>query len=308
MLDAGTALEPGAVLSAHGTEAIFTGTCEVSLRRAVVPFREPRESARPGSAPPGGRIYDLGLGLVLENPDPLRARVLDLGSGEARDADLSGPVVLLGWVFHRLFRELVKRLDDPPVPGELARLTRPMALGLISQAGFTSLTRPLHLRMGFHDVCQDLDLHEEAAVRILLPETGPVRCHMDHDMCTLVIRTGRSRPSPELEAALADAFPARRLLLDVRGEGQRTHDYHVVLPVSRSLSEMRQEVRRLRRGFLHLIARFEPERYRALREATDVFGERDSLALLPQRAGGEARRVGERVGRVTSLQAPRGIH
>jgi hypothetical protein len=39
----------------------------------------------------------------------------------------------------------------------------------------------------------------------------------------------------------------------------------------------------MRRGFLHLLARFEPERYRSLRDLTGTLGERDSLRSLKDR-------------------------
>lgn len=268
-------LDAGSTPFARRPEAAFTGTCEISLRRAVVPYRDPSERALPG-----GRIGDLGLGLVLENSDASRSRVLDLGSGEVRFPDLSGPLVLLGWIFPRLFRDLTHRLEDPAEGREVARLTRPVALHLVAEAGFTPLTRPLHLRMGFRDLCQDLDLHDETAIRLSPSGAGPIRCHLDYDESVLVLRTGRMGPLPELDEALGDAFPSRRLLRRTRDRGPRSQEYHLVLPVARSLSELRREMGRLRRGFLHLLARFEPERYRALREATAAFGERDSLAPL----------------------------
>jgi hypothetical protein len=302
MLDAGSIPDTEKAHPRH-PPAVFTGTCEVSLRRAVIPFRDPTESAHPG-----GRIQDLGLGLVLESADACRSRVLDLGSGELRHPDLSGPLVLLGWIFPRSFRDLVRRLDDSKGSEELARVTRPLALGLLAQAGFTPLTRPVHLRVGFQDICQDMDLHGETAIRLVLPEAGPIRCHMDYEESTLVIRTGRSRPAPDLEGALADAFPSRRILRTTRGEGRRTHDYHLMLPVSRSLLEMCRELRGLRRGFLHLMARFETERYQALKEATAAFGERDSLASLVGDPVRERRMQGEWVGPTTSPRTPRGIH
>jgi len=303
MLDAGPVPDTQNASSLRHPEAMFTGTCEVSLSRAVVPFRDPLEPAHPG-----GRIRDLGLGLVLENPDASRSRVLDLGSGEVRHPNLSGPLVLLGWVFPRLFRDLVRRMEAPEGAEELVRVTRPLALGLIAQVGFTPLTRPLHLRMGFQDICQDIDLHEDTAIRLALPGAGPIRCHLDYEESILVIRTGRSHPAPELEGALADAFPSRRILRTTRGEGRRTHDYHLMLPVSRSLPEMCQEMRRLRRGFLHLMARFEADRYQALKEATTAFGERDSLAYLAGDPVRERRRQGEWVRPAGSPRSPRGIH
>jgi hypothetical protein len=39
----------------------------------------------------------------------------------------------------------------------------------------------------------------------------------------------------------------------------------------------------MRRGFLHLLDRFEPERYRSLRDLIDTLGERDSLRSLKDR-------------------------
>jgi hypothetical protein len=303
-------LHAGSTPFSRRSEAAFTGTCEISLRRAVVPYRDPSELALPG-----GRIGDLGLGLVLENSDASRSRVLDLGSGEVRFPDLSGPLVLLGWIFPRLFRDLTHRLEEPVEAREVARLTRPVALRLVAEAGFTPLTRPLHLRIGFRDLCQDLDLHDETAIRLSPPGAGPVRCHLDYDESVLVFRSGRIGPLPELDEALGDAFPSRRLLRRIRDHGPRTQEYHLVLPVARSLSEVRHEMGRLRRGFLHLLARFESDRYRALREATAAFGERDSLAPLAAGSPGDGGVRDERVRPTRSRLEPahsqlarRGIH
>jgi hypothetical protein len=294
-------LNPGSTRpSPGGDEVVLTGRCEVPLRRAVVPYRDPEEAALPG-----GRLRDLGLGLVLEDAQPSRIRVLDLGSGEVRHVGLQGPLVLLGWVFSRLHRELEGLVERGTPSEQLARRTRPLALRLLLETGFGPLTRALHLRMGFQDLCQDLDLHEGAAIRLSTPHAGPLRCHLDYEGSTLMVRTGRSHPVEELEEALAEAFPARRIL---RGEGRLTREYQVDLPVSRSLAELRQEIRGLRRGFLHLLARFEPLRFQALKEATQAFGERDSLAALEQVRVPSPLHTGEWVGTPAGLPGAGAVH
>jgi hypothetical protein len=297
-------LNPGSTRpSPGGDEVVLTGRCEVPLRRAVVPYRDPEEAAFPG-----GRLRDLGLGLVLDDAQPSRMRVLDLGSGEVRHAGLGGPLVLLGWVFSRLHRELEGLVEQGTPPELLARRTRPLALRILLETGFGPVTRALHLRMGFQDLCQDLDLHEGAAIRLSTPDAGPLRCHLDYEGSTLVVRTGRSQPVKELEEALAEAFPTRRILRVLQGEGRLTGEYQVDLPMSRSLSELRQEIRGLRRGFLHLLARFEPRRFQALKEAAQAFGERDSLAVLEGVPFPSPLRSGEWLGTPADLPGAGAVH
>ena len=206
-------------------------------------------------------------------------------SFEIRVVDLTGPLVVLGWLYPSGLRSLRRVVEDSGFD-ELDRtraFTFNMALRALSSAGFGPLTRPTFLRIGFRDVCQDLDLHEGTAVRLLLPSRGVARVHLDYETVTLIARAGGSQPSHELESALAEAFGARELLRGSLRDSVSAQAYHLPLPIPRSLDDSRRLVDRIRRGFVHLLARFEPERYRSLRDLTGTLGERDSLRSLRDR-------------------------
>ena len=47
-----------------------------------------------------------------------------------------------------------------------------------------------------------------------------------------------------------------------------------------TFAEARAQVRETREGLAHLLARFEPHRYRALQEVLETFGVRETLARL----------------------------
>jgi hypothetical protein len=259
------------------SESALTGTFEVSLTRAVLPFRDGADGS-----PPGGRIQDIGMGVVVDGSDPVRADVIDLGSAEFRVVDLSGPLVVMGWLYPSGLRSLCRVVADADGSGiERARaFTFNMALRALRGAGFGPLTRATVLRIGFRDICQDLDLHEGTAVRLLLPAGGVVRAHLDYDTVTLVVRTARSTPNPDLEAGIAEAFPGRDLLRGPMRDALGAQVYQVPLDIPRTLSETRALLGDLRKGMVRLLGRFEPERLGSLRELTTTFGERDSLRSL----------------------------
>lgn len=278
----------------HGTDArsqsypselAFTGGCEVSLERAVVPYRSPDDRALPG-----GRSSDLGVGVVLEGPQGGRAEILDLGSGLVRSAEIPLPLVVFGWIFTTPFRELraqARRDTEGRGVGLAARI--------LSQVGYAPLTRSLFLRAAFRDVALDLDPHEGTAVRMALPGGGVARAHLEYERGVLVFRTGRSIPHPALAAALPDAFPRRPLFQVLNGAGQGSAELHVHLPELPTVADLRSEMRRVRRGLLHLLARFDEARYRAVSDTLDGFGERDLLAGVGEREGGLPRPVRERL-------------
>lgn len=257
------------------TEAdpLLTGVCELSLTRAVLTYQDQGDRKVPG-----GRMGDLGLGVVLDGARPSRSEVLDLGSARLRTVSLNGPLVILGWVYASTVRALRDGLATNP--DELRRLTLPLGLRALERNGFNALTRPLVLRLGFSDLVRDLDLHEGTAVRLLLPAGGVVRIHLEYDTTTLVARTGMASRNPALEGALRDAFSDSNLL-GARGSGAAaTQSYYLPFSPPSCVSEARRLLRRMRQGFLHLLARFEPDRYRVVREQLDTFGERDSLRAL----------------------------
>jgi hypothetical protein len=269
----------------YPSELAFTGGCEVSLERAVVPYRSPDDRALPG-----GRSSDLGVGVVLEGPREGRVEVLDLGSGLVRSAELSLPLVVFGWIFTTPFRELraqARRETEGRGGGLAARI--------LSQVGYAPLTRPLFLRAAFRDVALDLDPHEGTAVRLTLPGGGVARAHLEYERGVLVFRTGRSVPNAALAAALPDAFPRRPLFQVLNGAGQGSAELHVHLPELPTLPELRSEIRRVRRGLLHLLARFDEVRYRTVSDTLDGFGARDLLAGVGTSDGGAARPVRERL-------------
>jgi len=259
------------------SESSLTGTFEVSLTRAVLPFRDGTDGS-----PPGGRIQDVGLGVVVDGSDPVRADVIDLGSAEYRVVDLSGPLVVMGWLYPSGLRSLCRVVADSDANGiERARaFTFNMALRALRGAGFGPLTRGTVLRIGFRDLCQDLDLHEGTAVRLLLPAGGVVRAHLDYDGVALVVRTARSTPNPDLEAGLAEAFPGRELLRGQLRDALGAQVYQIPLEIPRTLAQTRSLLGDLRKGFVRLLARFEPDRLGSLRELTATFGERDTLRTL----------------------------
>lgn len=262
----------------HGSA--LTGTFEVSLTRAVVPYTDEAQGSFPG-----GRLSDIGLGVVVDGSDPARADVLDLGSSEMKVVDLTGPLVVLGWLYPSGLRSLRRVVEGSDLQ-DLER-TRAFTFGLgikaLQAAGFGPLTRPTVLRIGFRDLCHDLDLHEGTAVRMFLPQGGVVRFHMDYESVTLVARTGRSLPDSDLERALAQSFPQRELLRGTVRDPVGAQSYYLPLPIPRSLADTRDLLTGLRLGVLQLLARFEPDRCHSLREMTGTFGERDSLRSLRDR-------------------------
>jgi hypothetical protein len=290
------------------SDLAFTGGCEVQLERAVVPYRGVEDRALPG-----GRSTDLGVGVVLHGPVRGRMEVVDLGSGSLREAEVGLPVVIYGWLFTAPFRELERwaraRAAAGGPSGDGVPGSSGVARSVLSKIGYSSLARPLFLRAGFRDVALDLDPHEGTAVRLALPGAGVARVHLDYDRGALVFRTGRSEPAPVLLQALSDAFPHHPLFRVVSGAGQGTSELHVHLPDLPGLREVREELRCIRRGLLHLLARFDEDRYRAVTQAMAGFGERDLLAGVSESASaaGVHRGSGAVGGDRERILLPRGV-
>lgn len=258
-------------------QLVFTGRCEVSLVRAVLPYTD---LDRAGAAPV---LEDLGLGVVLEAGDPSAATVLDLGSGQRRRADLNRPVVLLGWLYPGTVRALLAQVSDPgsnESQGRSGWWAR--ALRMLDRTGFSPLTRPVFLRAGFRDLVEDVDLHESLAVRIAVAD-GVARAWLDGDRSALMIRIDAGEPDVEFERDLREAFPGWPVLAGLATDGTGAAIRQVEIPMARSLRELRRDLRSLRRGILHLLERYEPARHLAIREAFAGFGERDSLAAFTAR-------------------------
>ena len=267
------------------------GVCELTLTRAVVQYRNVHEVDVPG-----GRIEDIGLALVLEGRFASAAQVLDLGSGRVKELDLSAELVVLDWVYEPTLEHvhgLLRVSADPSAEGREARdslgkYSFDLALRVLRRAGYGPLSRPTLLRIGFRDICRDLDLHEGTSVRFVMGQGRLARASLDCDGNALVFRTAYQEPDPILEEALASAFPSRdiRRLLPVGStEGL---SYQVRFPLPLTFLEARMLVREFREGLAHLLARFEPQRFRALKEVLQTFGSRETLSRLYFREPREA--------------------
>lgn len=253
------------------------GTCELPLTRAVVQYRDVHEMDAPG-----GRIQDIGLALVLEGRFAASAEAVDLGSGHVKVLDLSTELVVLDWVYDPTLEhvsELVRAAasgDDQGLRGYAFRL----GLRVLQRVGFGPLTRPTFLRIGFRDICRDLDLHEGTSIRVLLGQGRLTRVHLDYDACALVFRTAFQEPDALLEHALASAFPGADLRRLVPMRSTDALDYRVAFPLPGTLDEARQALTGMRRGLGSLMARFEPTRYEAMVRVLETFGARETLAGL----------------------------
>ena len=257
------------------------GVCELPLTRAVVQYRDLHQLDLAG-----GRIEDIGLAVVLEGRHPSAAEALDLGSAELKRLDLSTELVVLDWVYQPTLDHLAELLESRTRSGSepggrsLGPYCFELARHVVSRVGFGPLTRPTLLRIGFRDVCRDLDFHEGTSVRIV-PDPGRlVRAHLDYDACALLFRTVSPEPDSELEDALAGAFAARDVRRVERVRDGAPVTYQVRFPLPLSLDETREILRGMRGGLARLLARFEPRRYRAARETMDAFGARETLARL----------------------------
>jgi hypothetical protein len=262
------------------------GVCELTLTRALVQYRNVHEVDVPE-----GRIEDIGLALVLEGQFASAAQVLDLGSGRVKELDLSAELVVLDWVYEPTLDHvhgLLRASADPSAEGReareaLGRYSFDLALRVLRRAGYGPLSRPTVLRIGFRDICRDLDLHEGTSVRFVMGPGRLARASLDADGNSLLFRTAFQEPDPTLEEALASAFISRdiRRLLPVGStEGL---SYQVRFPLPLTFKEARMLVRDFREGLAHLLARFEPQRFRALQEVLQTFGSRETLSQLYMR-------------------------
>lgn len=258
------------------------GVCELPLTRAVVHYRDLHEVD-----PPGGRIQDIGIALVLEGRFASSAEVLDLGSSAVKILDLSSELVVLDWVYEPTLKHVQGLLMERArgggavdAAGRLESYSFRMALNLLGRLGYGPLTRPTILRIGFRDICRDLDFHEGTAVRIVLGEQRVARAHLDYDANSLVFITPSPEPDALLEASVLEAFPHHDVLrLSEAHNGGSVH-YQVRLSFPASFAEAREELRKVRRGLGGLLARFEPERFKGIEQQLTTFGSRDTLSQL----------------------------
>ena len=262
--------------------ADIPGVCELPLTRAVVHYRDLHEVD-----PPGGRIQDIGLALVLEGRFASSAQALDLGSSTVKMLDLSSELVVLDWVYeptlkhvNRLLMERARGGEGVDSAGRLGTYSFQMALSLLSRFGYGPLTRPTILRIGFRDICRDLDFHEGTAVRVVLGEHRVARAYLDYDANSLVFTTPSPEPDALLEAGVLAAFPHVDVSRLSEAHNGGSVQYQVRLSVPASLAEAREELRTIRRGLGGLLARFEPERFEGIEQHLTTFGSRDTLSQL----------------------------
>ncbi len=264
------------------------GICDLPLTRGVVQYRDVHELYEPG-----GRIRDIGLAVVLSGRFASSARVVDLGSAEAKYLNLTSELVILDWVYEPTLAHL-RRLDaaaevDPPAAASRRRYCFDLALRVLNRRGFSSLTRPVLLRIGFRDLCQDLDLHEETVVRIITGAGETTRVHLDYETNTLIFRTARRQADDGLEAALALAFPGLALRRTTAADADGFQRYHLRLGIPATFRDLQESMRVAQRGLMRMVARFEPERYREVRRLVSTFGTRATLDRLTFAEGGEGR-------------------
>ena len=273
------------------------GICELPLTRGVVQYRDVHELYHPG-----GRIRDIGLAVVVSGRFASSARAVDLGSADAKYLNLTSELVILDWVYDPTLAHLRRLCDaaerNPAVRQQLRRYCFDLAMRVLNRRGFTPLTRPILLRIGFRDLCQDLDLHESTVVRIITGPDRVTRVHLDYDANTLIFRTARRGADGALESALGQAFPGLDLGRASEPDADGLGAYHVRLGIPVTFAELQRSIHVMRRGLSHLVARFEPERFREVRGLVQTFGARATLDRLTfsDAAGSDLDRTLEGVG------------
>lgn len=258
------------------------GVCELPLTRAVVQYRDVHEMDTPG-----GRIEDIGLALVVEGRYASASEVLDLGSGKLKVLDLSTELVVLDWAYEPTLEHVAglvrESASDPQKELGLKRYAFRLGLRVLERVGYGPLTRPTFLRIGFRDICRDLDLNEGTSIRLVLGPGRLTRVHLDYDASALIFRRGSHEPDAQLEHALVDAFLSGEVRRLVPASPTDALDYQVRFPLPESLTEAREALAAMRRGIATLVARFEPGRFAALEHFLDTFGSRETLASVQVR-------------------------
>ena len=212
------------------------------------------------------------------------ARAVDLGSAEVKYLNLATELVILDWVYDPTLAHL-RALSDarekhPARGAQLRRYCFDLALRVLNRRGFTPLTRPILLRIGFRDLCRDLDLHESTVVRIVTAPDVITRVHLDYEANSLVFRTPERRGNQGLGQALREAFGALPVERSRLGGGEPGTVHHVRFGVPVTFDEVLRSLRVMRRGLTRLVAHFEPERFGTVSGLTSTFGERTTLDRL----------------------------
>lgn len=254
------------------------GICELPLTRAIVQYRDVHEMDAPG-----GRIEDVGLALVLEGKYAATSEAIDLGSGNVKVLDLSTELVVLDWIYEPTLdhvSELITAAASTRDEDSVSRYAFQLGLRILERVGFGPLTRPSFLRIGYRDICRDLDLHEGTSIRFVLGPGRLTRAYLDYDACALVFKTAFSEPDAQLEHALTEAFPGAELRRQEPASDADSIAYHVRFSLPTTLTEARTVLALMRRGLASLMARFEPDRFAPLAEVMETFGARETLASL----------------------------
>ncbi len=276
------------------------GVCEVPLTRAVVQYRDVHEMDAAG-----GRIEDIGLGLVVDGRYAASAEAVDLGSGRLKLLDLSTELVVLDWVYEPTLRHVTSLVAAAGAnSGEeaLRRYVFRLGLRVLERVGFGPLTRPSVLRIGFRDICRDMDLHEGTSIRIVLGPGRLTRIHLDYDSAALIFRTAFLDPDAALERALVEAFDGAEVRRLVPAAPTDALSYQVRFPLPESLEDARRDLAAMRKGIASVVARFEPKRFEALGRVLETFGTRETLAAL------RAHEPSVRPVRVTATPGSKVIH
>ena len=256
------------------------GPPDLILTGAIVQYRSRHEVSH------SERASDIGIALVTEGRLSSACVAVDLGSTAVKELDLSSELVVLSWAdadtVDHARALLVQESTAPGTGRDAGPYCFALALRALRDVGFSSVTRPSFLRIGFRDVLRDLDSSGSPGIRVRLEGGSVARVHMDPEANALVILSDGFVAPRSLEAVIAESFPKAELRrAPGEGEGSAPGRYEVRMPHPGSLAELRTLVERVRSGMAHLIWKYEPDRSQVLAEQLDTFGRRDSLARLP---------------------------
>lgn len=257
------------------------GICQLPLTRAVVQYRDLHEMDAPG-----GRIEDIGLALVVEGSKAGSAEAIDLGSGRIKVLDLSTELVVLDWIYEPTLEhvaELIKATAKTKRVEPLRDYVCKLGVRVLERVGFSPLTRPTLLRIGYRDICRDFDLHEGTSIRFVLGPGRLTRSHLDYDACALSFKTAMREPDIHLEQALLDTFSAGEIRRFEIASSADSIEYQVRLPLPTTFAETRVNLGIMRSGLAGLMLRFEPDRYKSVGHLVDTFGQRETLASFAMR-------------------------
>ncbi len=254
------------------------GICEIPLTRAVVQYRNLHETDASG-----GRIEDIGLALIVDGRFASTAAAVDLGSGNVKVLDLSTELVVLDWVYEPTVEYVAALITESSAKQEydaIRSYSRKLGLTVLERIGFGPLSRPTFLRVGFRDICRDLDLHEGTSIRFVMGVGRLTRAYLDYDTCSLLFTTAFETADPQLEHALGVAFTEADIHREDPSSRTDAVSYHVRFPVPAGLGEARRVLGQMRRGLVALMARFEAERLSSIEALMNTFGARETLAGL----------------------------